>query len=126
MSEKHLPIVVLADLIPQTLTLEEEIILPAQVEPSTPPETGVRKLMRGILETALRDLASSNPHEVQASQSWIDSGEEEYIFSFRNICQVLGVSPDTLQRVCILHGPAMRRRLSRGHQPQNTFDDEED
>jgi hypothetical protein len=122
----NLPVVVLADLIPQSLALEDECVLPAQVLPA-PPDTGVCKLFRALLETSLRDLASRNKADREDALAWINDTEpSEYIFSFVNVCETLGMNPRKLREACQEFGPAIRDRLTRNRTIKNAGAIEDD
>jgi hypothetical protein len=64
------------------------------------------RLMAAILEDAVaclsRDpLRCARPHRkgVEEALSWIDAqGEEDWVFSFHNICESLGLDPSYLRR----------------------------
>ncbi|HEY7322252.1 MAG TPA: hypothetical protein VIE89_32200 [Candidatus Binatia bacterium] len=65
-----------------------------------------RRLMVAILEDAVSclsaDLRQCNPRQkkqYEEAKHWVTTNEEsEWIFSFRNICEVLGLDPDYLRR----------------------------
>jgi hypothetical protein len=64
------------------------------------------RLMAAILEDAVaclsRDpLRCARPHRkgVEEALSWIDAqGEEDWVFSFHNVCESLGLDPSYLRR----------------------------
>jgi hypothetical protein len=65
-----------------------------------------RRLMVAILEDAVSCL-STDPHgnnlrqrkQYEEAQHWVTTDEDgEWIFSFRNICEVLGMDPSYLRR----------------------------
>jgi hypothetical protein len=88
---------------------EPDVILPAQFytmfkcSQYKEPE---RRLMVAVLEDAVSCL-SMNPRECNLRQrrqyeearQWVNAEEDsEWIFSFRNICEVLGIDPSYLRR----------------------------
>ena len=88
---------------------EPDTILPTQFyalfknSQSREPE---RRLMVAILEDAvsclLTDLQGSNLRQrkqYEEAKAWVTTDEEsEWIFSFKNICEVLGMDPSYLRR----------------------------
>lgn len=66
---------------------------------------GERRLMIAVLEDAVdvyRKLAGARDARRQQlfkdAEEWIDSPDRSWIFSFLNICDVLGIEPEYLRR----------------------------
>ena len=103
---------------------EPDTILPTQFyalfknSQSREPE---RRLMVAILEDAvsclLTDLQGSNLRQrkqYEEAKAWVTTDEEsEWIFSFKNICEVLGMDPSYLRRGLIRPITGSRVRTSR-------------
>jgi hypothetical protein len=79
-----------------------------------------RRLMVAILEDAVSCL-SMNLHrcnlrqrkQYEEAKHWVTSEEEsDWIFSFRNICEVLGMDPSYLRRGLIRQATSSRTRSS--------------
>jgi hypothetical protein len=102
---------------------EPDTILPTQFyalfknSQSREPE---RRLMVAILEDAvsclLTDLQGSNLRQrkqYEEAKAWVTTDEEsEWIFSFKNICEVLGMDPSYLRRGLIRPITGSRVRTS--------------
>lgn len=54
-----------------------------------------KKLMFAILKDAIECLKEPTKQE---AEKWIMSEDKRWIFSFRNICEELGLDPDYLRR----------------------------
>jgi hypothetical protein len=65
-----------------------------------------RRLMAAILEDAVsclsrdpRNWARHHQKSAAEAESWINTeGEEDWIFSFTNVCETLGLDPDYMRR----------------------------
>lgn len=88
---------------------EPDTVLPAQfysMFKSSQYREPERRLMVAILEDAVSclsaDLRQCNPRQkkqYEEAQHWVTTDEEsEWIFSFKNICEVLGMDPGYLRR----------------------------
>jgi hypothetical protein len=88
---------------------EPDTILPAQfyaMFKSSQYREPERRLMVAILEDAVSclsaDLRQCNPRQkkqYEEAKQWVTTDEEsEWIFSFKNICEVLGMDPSYLRR----------------------------
>lgn len=95
------------------------VILPSQIEESM--NLPVHSLMRAILLTSLRD-AFGNGRAVTDSATlqnvrrqalfWLYSQEKNYLFSFRNICEELGLNAERfLSKVEKSKGLFVREKL---------------
>ena len=75
-----------------------------------------RRLMVAILEDAVSclsmNLRQCNPRQrkqYEEAKQWVNAEEEsEWIFSFRNICEVLGMDPSYLRRGLTRRTPGSR------------------
>lgn len=64
-----------------------------------------RRLMAAILEDAVSCLSKGGSEDAcrhqrsaEEAESWINTeGEEEWIFSFTNVCETLGLDPDYMR-----------------------------
>lgn len=88
---------------------EPDTVLPAQfysMFKSSQYREPERRLMVAILEDAVSclsaDLRQCNPKQkkqYEEAKHWVTTDEEsEWIFSFKNICEVLGMDPSYLRR----------------------------
>ncbi len=86
--------------------LEPDIMLPSQL--LSPDEEGLdageRKLMAAILsdgiEAYIHQSLNSETHKSRVRQEiidWIETEDTEYIFSFDNVCESLGINPEYLR-----------------------------
>ena len=85
--------------------------------------TGERRLMLAVLEDALdryrRFALARDPRgraEYQGAREWIDDDELEWLYSFENICEVMGFDAAYLRKRLARAYPS--RRLSIGREPQ--------
>ena len=88
----------------QNVLTDPDSLLPDQFYEDTrlPAEVGSeRKLMLAILQDAVecyqRNIFARDPHgknELAEARSWIESREHRWVFSFENICGVLGIDAD--------------------------------
>lgn len=87
-----------------------------QIDMSYDPGKGfdsINELMRAIILRTIEDFNSGGELHIEAVQ-YMEDEEEEYIFSFRGICQHLGLDPD-LTRYHIVnakHKISTRRRAA--------------
>jgi len=74
-----------------------------------------KKLLFAILERGIRDFISSNPNLNESAKKWMLECDPGYIFSFKNICSLLGFDSETLySRLLTLRETALsNRRTSR-------------
>jgi len=80
--------------------VESERLLPSQFFPAAA-DTPTRALMRGVLERAVDDLTdpklmqSKSPRSRakmrRETEAWFASDDAEYVYSFLNICDTLGL-----------------------------------
>lgn len=54
-------------------------------------------LMYEILAISLRDLLSRDDRKKREAIDWFNSENEDYCFSFRNLAEALGTSPDEIR-----------------------------
>ena len=75
--------------------------------------SALSELMRAMILRAVDDFNSTGEHHDEAID-WLFSEEEEYIFSFRAICQTLGFDPEkTRERIMNpTHKISTRRRAA--------------
>ncbi len=66
--------------------------------PGFDPVEPERNLLLAVLRSALRDLESSGEAKRQATEFFMDE-DEEYVFSFRSICDFLNVDPSRVLTV---------------------------
>ena len=62
-------------------------------------------LMFEMLVLSLKDLTSDDKILKYEALLWFDSTEDDYCFSFRNLAEAIGTTPDTIRRELII--PAM-------------------
>lgn len=86
--------------------LGDLFILPSQISRNQDQWCGERRLMAAVLIDAIHCLRSWNPSMLRAdnhptreqlewieARKWIRSHDDGYVFSFSNICRVLGLDP---------------------------------
>lgn len=88
--------------------LSPAAVLPAQVTPAFPFDANLqpeKRLMLAVLEDAVGiyqkcavAAATAGRRDFLEAQSWIESDDVRWPFSFRNICEALGLEPDALRR----------------------------
>jgi hypothetical protein len=105
---------------------------PAQPSVAAPQNITERDLMLAILEEALNDYQrcfgardKKGRNRFTDARAWIVNTDSEWIFSFINCCEVLGIEPDYLRqgllrwkqgkRARLLSAPAIQHQK---HQPQ--------
>jgi hypothetical protein len=86
---------------------DPEVVLPDQMFPGAtlPPFVQSEgRLMMAILQDAVdcyqRHALARNPRhraEFEEAKAWIGSDESDWVFSFENICNVLGIDPDYIR-----------------------------
>lgn len=91
--------------------LEPDIFLPSQFYGSGPLSRkleGERRLMIAVLKDAVecldkyrgsRSIAGQSLYE--AAIEWIEDASNDWLFSFNNICDLLGFDPDYLREVLL-------------------------
>lgn len=85
-----------------------------------------RNLMLAVLEDAIRcflgyrdgDNSARNRLAYADARDWINSKSRYSIFAFRNLCEIVGINPDSLKREL----NRIRRSSSRTIALQRTFD----
>jgi hypothetical protein len=60
-------------------------------------DQALRALMLAVLEDAIACFESTNAKLVQEAEEWINSNDE-WVFSFNNVCETLGLDPDRLRK----------------------------
>lgn len=105
-----------------TLLLEPDVLAPSQYLATLQSKTSLepeKKLMRAILEDAIccfqKYLAARDSHGEKIfyrADEWIFDQEDEYFFSFANICESLNVDPDYLRKG-LLRWKALKLRRQR-------------
>jgi hypothetical protein len=104
------------------VVLFEADILAAQdfdrIYRSWPPRSPERDLMLAILEEALNDYQrcwkardEKGRKRFADAQSWILNMDSEWIFSFINCCEVVGIEPDYLRQEVLRWKQGKRARL---------------
>jgi hypothetical protein len=83
---------------------DPEVVLPDQMFPGAKLPAFVQsegRLMLAILQDAVecyqRHALARNPRhreEFEEAKAWITSSDTDWVFSFENICNVLGIDPD--------------------------------
>jgi hypothetical protein len=75
--------------------------------------TALSELMRAMILRAVDDYNSTGEHHDEAIE-WLYSEEEEYIFSFRAVCNHLGFDPEKTRDRIInpTHKISTRRRAA--------------
>ena len=99
---------------------DPEVVLPDQMFPGAklPPFVQSEgRLMLAILQDAVdcyqRHALARNPRhraEFEEAKSWISASDTDWVFSFENICNVLGIDPDYVRSGLARRAP--RRRQS--------------
>ena len=85
-----------------------------------------RNLMLAVLEDAIRcflgyrdgDTSARNRLAYADARDWINSQSRYSIFAFRNLCEIIGIDPDSLRREL----NRIRRSSTRSVALQRTFD----
>ena len=86
-----------------SLPLEPDVIIPAQIGRSSyrSPE---QRLWAAILQTALDDLGGGRsgqsprrPGQIHEAYSWVLEDDRSWIFSFRSLCEMLGLDADAVR-----------------------------
>jgi hypothetical protein len=86
---------------------DPEVVLPDQMFPGSKLPAFVQsegRLMLAILQDAVdcyqRHALARNPRhraEFEEAKQWITSSDSDWVFSFENICNVLGIDPDYIR-----------------------------
>lgn len=116
-----------------TSLFEPDVLLGAQWEAACRRGNSMsseKRLMLAVLKSALESYQKHIfARDAEGSQlfkeavMWIDSDDEDWFFSFRNICETLGIEPEHLRRRLMLWrrqageeqpGLARSARLARG------------
>jgi hypothetical protein len=99
---------------------DPEVVLPDQMFPGSKLPAFVQsegRLMLAILQDAVdcyqRHALARNPRhraEFEEAKQWITSSESDWVFSFENICNVLGIDPDYVRSGLANRAPKNRSR----------------
>ena len=96
------------------ILVTEEFIQVDRARPLSPE----RELMVAVLETALTDTRRcSNPRDKKcvkrfaAAEAWIQDTDREWIFSFVNCCEHLGIDPGSFRRGLLRWKPTNLRKI---------------
>ena len=99
---------------------DPEVVLPDQMFPGSKLPAAVQnegRLMLAILQDAVecyqRHALARNPRhreEFEEAKAWITSSDTDWVFSFENICNVLGIDPDYVRSGLESHVPQRRYR----------------
>ncbi|MCX7953190.1 MAG: hypothetical protein N2654_06150 [Deltaproteobacteria bacterium] len=72
-----------------------------------------KKLFLAVLERGIRDFLSPSSNHYLSAKMWLYSHEEEYPFSFKNICKMLGYDSEILiEKLKELRKVAKKRKRS--------------
>lgn len=71
------------------------------------PSEAERNLMRAVLNSAIADIQKSGDAAREA-QIFFKNDDEDYLFSFRNICTQLDLCPSTILSIVGLNNPKSR------------------
>jgi hypothetical protein len=99
---------------------DPEVVLPDQMFPGAKLPAFVHsegRLMLAILQDAVdcyqRHALARNPRhreEFEEAKAWITSSDTDWVFSFENICNVLGIDPDYVRSGLANRAPQGRSR----------------
>jgi len=99
---------------------DPEVVLPDQMFPGAKLPAFVQsegRLMLAILQDAVecyqRHALARNPRhreEFEEAKTWITSSDTDWVFSFENICNVLGIDPDYVRSGLANRAPQRRSR----------------
>lgn len=99
---------------------DPEVVLPDQMFPGSKLPAFVQsegRLMLAILQDAVdcyqRHALARNPRhraEFEEAKQWISSTDSDWVFSFENICNVLGIDPDYVRSGLANRNPQNRQR----------------
>lgn len=99
---------------------DPEVVLPDQMFPGSKLPAFVQsegRLMLAILQDAVdcyqRHALARNPKhraEFEEAKQWIASSDSDWVFSFENICNVLGIDPDYVRSGLASQAPQNRQR----------------
>ena len=99
---------------------DPEVVLPDQMCPGSRVPAFVQsegRLMLAILQDAIdcyqRHALARNPRhraEFEEAKQWITSSDSDWVFSFENICNVLGIDPDYVRSGLENRAPQNRHR----------------
>ena len=99
---------------------DPEVVLPDQMFPGAKLPAFVQsegRLMLAILQDAVdcyqRHALARNPRhreEFEEAKAWITSSDSDWVFSFENICNVLGIDPDYVRSGLANRAPQRRSR----------------
>ena len=102
----------------QNSLFDPEVVLPDQMFPGAKLPAFVQsegRLMLAILQDAVdcyqRHALARNPRhreEFEEAKAWITSSDSDWVFSFENICNVLGIDPDYVRSGLANRAPARR------------------
>lgn len=108
---------------------EPDILLPAQFFAAFRREEAMqqeKRLMLAVLEDAVdcyqkhaftRDLRGRQLFE--EAHQWVFLGDRTWLFSFENICEVLGINPEYVRRGLTLWSTRPRGRRGTSHPPHS-------
>jgi hypothetical protein len=100
----------------QNSIFDPEVVLPDQMFPGAKLPAFVQsegRLMLAILQDAVdcyqRHALTRNPRhreDFEEAKAWITSSDSDWVFSFENICNVLGIDPDYIRSGLAHRAPA--------------------
>lgn len=77
------------------------------------PATPEKNLLRAILLSAMADLNKGGEDKIKAREYFLNP-DEEYLFSFRSVCNQLSVDPNTILILAGFQKPEFARKLGKG------------
>ncbi|MCL6583037.1 MAG: hypothetical protein K6U11_05290 [bacterium] len=89
----------------EPIQLEKEYLDEFRQE-SIPPQ--IKALAEAILDQALLDIVNNDGRE--AALYWIEIDNFDYLFSFRNICTMLGMNPYVIRRAMRKEGKTLLKK----------------
>ena len=97
----------------------EEVLLPSQFFPPLPLKPQWR-LALAVLEDAVKVIQKYPPEsrQRQRDEDWVASDDLEWPYSFRNVCEYLGIDADRLRRKLTLATIGPKRPRFSGYRTQ--------
>ncbi|MEZ4754713.1 MAG: hypothetical protein R3A13_10475 [Bdellovibrionota bacterium] len=77
-----------------------------------------KNLLRAILTTAMNDLKKSGEVKAKATEYFLDT-DEDYIFSFRSVCDFLSVDPNRILIATGLSLNSNQKKFLKSQQTEN-------
>jgi hypothetical protein len=114
----------------ESMLFEDSGIVPAQFDPhrrEAADSQPLKRLMTAMLVDAVQcfqagERQSVETREMSVARTWIFGTYADFPFSFVNVCDELGVSPDHIRRQ-LLHGRVRTRRTrAKDRKKRGTFE----